>query len=143
MTSPLQFKFLLDHVEAAARRTGSILYHDSEDFWDDIVETYDRREEKANYWMFCTRWMRENLVDTMNLGSPRALVGILATLRPNEANHPTGGDTPGPETKRRTIARLLPIMMREMTARVSNASESRHGPDYDDVPSYHSEDHSW
>ena len=143
MTSPLQFKFLLDHVEAAARRTDSILYHDSASFWDDIVGTYDRREEKSAYWVFCTRWMRETLVNTMNLGSPRALQAILATLRPNEADHPTGADNPGARAKRRIVARLLPILMREMMARVSNASEERHGPEYDDVPTFHPEDHSW
>ena len=143
MTSPLQFKVLLDHVEAAARRIDAILYPDSSSLWDDIVQTFERREEKSNYWIFCTRWMRETLVNTMNLGSPRALVAILATLRPNEATLPTGADMPGAVTKRRTIAHLVPILMREMTARVSNASATRNGPDFEDVPTFHPEDHSW
>lgn len=143
MTSPLQFKFLLDHVETAARRVDPVLYHDSETFWDDILESWDRREEKGHYWTFCARWMRDRMVGTMQLGSPRALMGILAALRPNAFDPPTGYDQPGEGTKRRTIARLLPIMMREMAVRVNNACIQRHGPAYEEVESMHPEDHSW
>ena len=138
MNTPLHFRFLIDHVETVARETPSVLYSDSRTFWDDLLETCDQRNEKKNYWLFCTRWIREALLDVMRGGSASALCGVLKVLKPD-------ADVLEPETlagKRRTIAHLLPILMIETLSRVETATENRYGESYEDAPpSYHPGDH--
>lgn len=134
MNSPLHFRFLIDYVESAARKTPSLLYSDSRTFWDDLLETCNRREEKRNYWIFCSRWVREALTEIMNTGSARALHGILQVLKPEA----TVLDPTTEASKRRAIAHLLPILLRETLSRVHTASEERFGDQFEDAPpSYH------
>jgi len=128
MTTPAHFRFLLDSVEYHARRTDAILFDESRSWWEDIVEAWDRREEKRSYWLFCSRWLREDLLRTMRRGSARALLGILAILRPELVPEPGCRHQPSPMLRRRIEAHLLPIMLREVLARVRAASADRLGP---------------
>lgn len=143
MNTPAHFRFLLDSVEFTARRTDAIVSEDSQHFWDDIVDSFERREEKPNYWIFCTRWLREEILKVMHRGSPRALLGILSVLRPHDVPAPNGHSKPSAEMKRRVISMLLPILMTELMVRVRNAAEDRLGPYSQDAEVYHPEDHSW
>ena len=136
MNTPAHFRFLLDSVEFTARRTESVLFDDSHHFWDDIIDAWDRRDEKHNYWIFCTRWLREELLKVMHRGSPRALLGILSILRPDEVPPPSNAGEPSPTMKRRIVALLLPILMTELVVRVRNAAAERLGP-YADEYSVH------
>lgn len=142
MNTPAHFRFLLDSVEFTARRTDSVLYDDSQHFWDDIIESWDRRDEKPNYWLFCTRWLREEVLKVMHRGSPRALLGILSVLRPNDVPAPSGAGTPSAVMKRRIVSMLLPILMTELVVRVRNASAERLGPYATDSEVFHPEDFS-
>jgi hypothetical protein len=141
MNTPAHFRFLLDSVEFTARRTDSVLYDDSQHFWDDIIDSWDRHEEKPAYWIFCTRWLREEVLKVMHRGSPRALLGILSVLRPQDVPPPNGTHTPSPAMKRRIIAMLLPILMTELVVRVRNAAAERLGPYSAESEVYHPEDH--
>ena len=138
MNTPEHFRFLIDHVETAARETPAVLFGDCETFWDDLLETCDQRDEKRNYWIFCTRWIREALLNVMQSGSARALNSVLHVLKPNTT-------VLLPETqagKRRTISHLLPILLIETLNRVETATEHRYGENYEDAPpSYHQGDH--
>jgi hypothetical protein len=142
MNTPAHFRFLLDSVEFTARRTDSVLYDDSHHFWDDIVESWDRRSEKRTYWLFCTRWLRDEVLKVMHRGSPRALLGILSVLRPNDVPPPSNTHQPSAAMKRRIVSMLLPILMTELVVRVRNASAERLGPYRAGAPAYHPEDHS-
>ena len=62
MNSPAHFRFLLDSVQSQARSTPSVLHEENEHFWEDIVDSFESRHEKPNYWIFCTRWLREDLL---------------------------------------------------------------------------------
>lgn len=141
MNTPAHFRFLLDSVEFTARRTNAVLHDDSEHFWDDIIDCFDRREEKYNYWLFATRWLREELLKVMHRGSPRALLGILSVLRPNDVPPPSNSSRPSAAMKRRIVALLLPILMTELVVRVRNAAQERLGPYREDAGVYHPEDH--
>lgn len=141
MNTPAHFRFLLDSVEFTARRTGSVLHDDSQHFWDDIIESFDRRDEKSNYWIFCTRWLREELLKVMHRGSPRALLGILSVLRPADVPNPDHKGQPSAAMKRRIVAMLLPIMMSELVIRVRTAAVARLGPYSPSAEIYHPEDH--
>jgi hypothetical protein len=134
MNTPLHFRFLIDHVETAAREVPSLLYSESLTFWDDLLETCDHRDDNRSYWIFCTRWIRESLLEVMQSGTARALRGVLGVLKPGveviDAESAAG--------KRRTIAHLLPILMIETLSRVEIATEHRFGERYEDAPpSYH------
>lgn len=142
MNTPAHFRFLLDSVEFTARRTEAILHEESEHFWEDIVDAYERREEKKNYWLFCTRWLREELLKVMHRGSPRALLGILSILRPHDVPAPQHTGEPSPEMKRRIISMLLPILLTELVVRVNNAAQERLGPYSANADAYHPKDHS-
>ncbi len=143
MNTPAHFRFILESVEFTARRTEPILYGESAHFWDDIVDTWDRREEKPNYWLFCTRWLREELLKVMHRGSPRALLAILSILRPDLMAEPNAVHKPSAALKRRIVAMLLPTMMEELIARVRKASAERLGPFSDENAACHPEDLSW
>ena len=141
MNIPAHFKFLLDSVEVTARRTDAVLHHDSHHLWDDIIDSFEDREEKPNYWIFCTRWMREEMLKVMHRGSPRALLGILSVLRPKDIPAPNHEGEPSAAMKRRVAAMLLPVLMTELVVRVRNAAMERLGP-YSTAPEiYHPEDH--
>ncbi|MCH2064555.1 MAG: hypothetical protein MK194_12590 [Roseibacillus sp.] len=141
MNIPAHFKFLLDSVEVTARRTDAVLHHDSHHLWDDIIDSFEDREEKPNYWIFCTRWMREEMLKVMHRGSPRALLGILSVLRPKDIPAPNHEGEPSAAMKRRVAAMLLPVLMTELVVRVRNAAIERLGP-YSTAPEiYHPEDH--
>ena len=114
MNIPAHFKFLLDSVEVTARRTDAVLHHDSHHLWDDIIDSFEDREEKPNYWIFCTRWMREEMLKVMHRGSPRALLGILSVLRPKDIPAPNHEGEPSAAMKRRVAAMLLPVLMTEL-----------------------------
>ncbi len=143
MNTPAHFRFLLDSVEFTARRTDAVLHDDSRHFWDDIVDSWERREEKPNYWIFCTRWLREELLKVMHRGSPRALLGILSILRPKDVPAPSASTRPSAAMKRRIVSLLLPILMTELAVRVRGAAQERLGPYSADAEIYHPEDHSW
>jgi hypothetical protein len=139
MNSPQHFRFLNEHVEEAARRTPAVLYSESRHFWDDILEACDRQEERHAYWLFASRWVREALIDVMNLGSVRALRSILQTLRPEL-------DADGPQIsnmkKRVLVAHLLPILMQDSIAKIHVAAGLRYGGVFQDAPpSFHPEDY--
>lgn len=140
MNTPAHFRFLLDSVEFTARRTKAILHEDSRHFWDDIIEAYDRRDEKPNYWLFASRWLREELLKVMHRGSPRALLGILSVLRPGDMAGPDHSGSPTNLEKSRIVALLLPVLMAELGTRVRNASKERLGPYSPDEEVYHPED---
>ena len=141
MNIPAHFKFLLDSVEVTARRTDAVLHHDSHHLWDDIIDSFEDREEKPNYWIFCTRWMREEMLKVMHRGSPRALLGILSVLRPKDISAPNHEGEPSAAMNRRVAAMLLPVLMAELVVRVRNAAIERLGP-YSTAPEiYHPEDH--
>ncbi|MEC9055727.1 MAG: hypothetical protein VX633_10505 [Verrucomicrobiota bacterium] len=124
-----------------ARRTDAVLHHDSHHLWDDIIDSFEDREEKSNYWIFCTRWMREEMLKVMHRGSPRALLGILSVLRPKDIPAPNHEGEPSAAMKRRVAAMLLPVLMAELVVRVRNAAMERLGP-YSTAPEiYHPEDH--
>ena len=141
MNTPAHFRFLLDSVEFTARRTNPVMHEHSEHFWDDIVEAFDHREEKSNYWVFSTRWLREELLKVMHRGSPRALLGILAILRPSAVPMPNHNGEPSTAMKRRIVAMLLPILMTELVVRVRSAAVDRLGPYSPTAEVYHPEDH--
>ena len=141
MNTPAHFRFLLDSVEFTARRTDAILHDESLNFWDDIVDSFETRHEKSNYWIFCTRWLREELLKVMHRGSPRALLGILAVLRPDKVPTPNHSGEPSATMKRRIVAMLLPVLMTELVIRVRTAAAARLGPYSPDVEMYHPEDH--
>ncbi len=141
MNIPAHFKFLLDSVEVTARRTDPVLHHDSRHLWDDIVDSFEDRHEKSNYWIFCTRWMREEVLKVMHRGSPRALMGILSVLRPKDVSAPDHSGEPSAGVKRRLVAMLLPILMAELVVRVRNAAIERLGPYRTEAEIYHPEDH--
>jgi hypothetical protein len=141
MNTPAHFRFLLDSVEFTARRTNAVMHDNSEHFWDDIVEAFDHREEKSNYWVFSTRWLREELLKVMRRGSPRALLGILAVLRPSAVPMPNHNGEPSVAMKRRIVAMLLPILMTELVVRVHTAAVDRLGPYSPTAEVYHPEDH--
>ena len=141
MNTPAHFRFLLDSVEFTARRTNAVLHDDSQHFWDDIIDAYERRDEKYNYWLFATRWLREELLKVMHRGSPRALLGILSVLRPKDVPPPTNSSRPSAAMKRRIVALLLPILMTELVVRVRNAAQERLGPYREGAEVYHPEDH--
>lgn len=141
MNTPAHFRFLLDSVEFTARRTKPVLHDESQHFWDDIIDAYDSRHEKSNYWIFCTRWLREELLKVMHRGSPRALLGILSVLRPKDIPSPTHTGEPSAAMKRRVVAMLLPILMTELAVRVHTAAQERLGPYSADISVYHPEDH--
>jgi hypothetical protein len=130
MNTPLHFRFLIDHVESAASNTPSLLFSDSQTFWDDLLQTCDRRTEKSNYWIFCTRWVRESLLEVMESGTARALQGVLHVLKPEAIIV----DPESAAGKRRTIAHLLPILMIETLKRIETASAHRFGESYEDAP---------
>ena len=136
MNTPAHFRFLLDSVEFTARRTESVLFDESANFWEDIVDCWDRRHEKHNYWIFCTRWLREELLKVMHRGSPRALLAILSVLRPDDVPPPSGEGAPSPAMKRRIVALLLPILLTELVVRVRNAAVERLGPYTDEYTVY-------
>ena len=128
MNTPAHFRFLLDSVEFTARRTKPVLFDDSAYMWDDIIEAWERRDEKHNYWLFGTRWLREEILKVMHRGSPRALLGILSILRPADVPPPSNLGEPSPQMKRRIVSLLLPILMTELVVRVRNAAMERLGP---------------
>lgn len=138
MTTPLHFRFLIDHVESSARCTPAVLFSESVNFWDDLLVACERRGEKPNYWIFCTRWVREALLEVMQGGSARALDGILRVLKP-------GATVLEPESeagKRRTIAHLLPLLLAETLLRIEQSAVGRSGDPFEDAPrSYHQEDY--
>jgi hypothetical protein len=141
MNTPAHFRFLLDSVEFTARRTDAVLYDESHHFWDDIIDTWERRDEKANYWLFCTRWLREEVLKVMQRGSPRALLGILSVLRPHDVPPPSASHQPSAAMKRRIVSMLLPILMAELVVRVRNAAADRLGPYSAKAAVFHPEDH--
>ena len=141
MNIPAHFKFLLDSVEVTARRTEAVLHHDSSHIWDDILDCFEDRHERPNYWIFCTRWMREEMLKVMHRGSPRALLGILSVLRPNDIPAPSHEGEPSAAMKRRVAAMLLPVLMAELVVRVRNAAVERLGPYSTEPEVYHPEDH--
>ena len=141
MNIPAHFKFLLDSVEVTARRTDAVLHHDSHNLWDDIIDSFEDRDEKPNYWIFCTRWMREEMLKVMHRGSPRALLGILSVLRPKDIPAPNHEGDPSAAMKRRVAAMLLPVLMTELVVRVRNAAMERLGPYSIEPEIYHPEDH--
>lgn len=143
MNTPAHFRFLLDSVEFTARRTEPILSEDSRHLWDDVVDAWERRDEKPNYWIFCTRWLREELLKVMHRGSPRALQGILSILQPGKVAPPNPAYNPSAAIKRRIVATLLPILMTELVVRVRNTAQERLGPYRADSEVCHPEDHSW
>ncbi len=127
MKPPTHFRFLLDSVEFKARRTDAILYRDNRTFWEDIVDSWERREEKRSYWLFCVRWMREELEASLRRSSRSALVGILAILSPEDVPPATTGKKQSPALRRRLAASLLPVMVRESVVRVRKAALERFG----------------
>ena len=134
MNSSAQFRFLLDYVEDVARRTPSVLYGESKHFWDDILEACSERDEKYNYWIFCTRWIRETLMEVMDRGTPRALQSIMNALGPSRVTN----EDLAAMSKRQTMAQLLPILMVETLTKVNAAAALRSGPKFEDAPpSYH------
>ena len=142
MNAPNHYRFLLDYVEDKAHSTPSIMFSDAESFWDDLLEAWDRREEKHSYWLFGTRWLRERLIEVMNQGTPRALAAILAALNPHKLYDSAWEHFPeATRTKRRLIACLLPILMSEMVHRVRSRSSLRFGEEFADDPHLHPEDH--
>ncbi len=141
MNSPAHFRFLLDSVHLTARRTGAVLHEDSRHFWDDVVDSFESRHEKPNYWIFCTRWMREELLKVMRRGSPRALQALLSVLRPDDVPAPSHSGEPSGTMHRRLVAMLLPILMTELVVRVRNDAVERLGPYSPEPTIYHSEDH--
>ena len=141
MNIPAHFKFLLDSVEFTARRTDPVLHHDSRHLWDDIVDSFEDRHEKSNYWIFCTRWMREETHKVMHRGSPRALLGILSILRPKDVPTPNHSGEPSAAMKRRVVAMLLPVLMAELVVRIHNEAVERLGPYSTEAEIYHPEDH--
>ncbi|HJM65523.1 MAG: hypothetical protein CMN05_07985 [Roseibacillus sp.] len=141
MNIPAHFKFLLDSVEFTARRTDPVLHHDSRHLWDDIVDSFEDRHEKSNYWIFCTRWMREETLKVMHRGSPRALLGILSILRPKDVPTPNHSGEPSAAMKRRVVAMLLPVLMAELVVRIHNEAVERLGPYSTEAEIYHPEDH--
>lgn len=141
MNIPAHFKFLLDSVEFPARRTDPVLHHDSRHLWDDIVDSFEDRHEKSNYWIFCTRWMREETLKVMHRGSPRALLGILSILRPKDVPTPNHSGEPSAAMKRRVVAMLLPVLMAELVVRIHNEAVERLGPYSTEAEIYHPEDH--
>ena len=141
MNIPAHFKFLLDSVEVTARQTDAVLHHDNLHMWDDIMDSFEERHERPNYWIFCTRWMREELLKVMHRGSPRALLAILSVLRPKDAPAPNHKGTPSTAMRRRVVAMLLPVMMAELAVRARNATTERLGPYSAEPEVYHPEDH--
>ncbi|MFP6898383.1 MAG: hypothetical protein VCA38_17410 [Roseibacillus sp.] len=141
MNTPAHFRFLLDSVEFTARRTDAVLHDESQHFWDDIIDSFERRDEKPNYWIFSTRWLREEVIKVMHRGSPRALLGILSVLRPSAVPAPNHSGQPSAAMKRHIVAMLLPILMAELAVRVRNAAQERLGPYRADAVIYHPEDH--
>ena len=141
MNIPAHFKFLLDSVEFTARRTDPVLHHDSRHLWDDIVDSFEDRHEKSNYWIFCTRWMREETLKVMHRGSSRALLGILSILRPKDVPTPNHSGEPSAAMKRRVVAMLLPVLMAELVVRIHNEAVERLGPYSTEAEIYHPEDH--
>ena len=141
MNIPGHFKFLLDTVEENAHQTEPILYSASSSLWDDIVDSFEDRENNATYWLFCTRWMREQLLTVMHGGSPRALLAILSVLCPDEIPPPSHDGEPSKVMERRISSLLLPILMLEIVTRVRNAASERLGPYYSSIEAFHPEDH--
>ena len=141
MNIPGHFKFLLDSVENAALQTEAILHSESESLWDDIVESFEERHHKSNYWLFCTRWLREQLLTVMAGGSPRALLAILSVLCPEQVPAPNHAGEPSKAMERRIASVLLPILMLEIVVRVRNSAAERLGPYSPAVEAYHPEDH--
>jgi hypothetical protein len=141
MTTPKHYRFLLDFVEEKATSTPAIMFGDTESFWDDLLEAYDRRKEKHSFWLFGTRWMREHLIEVMNQGTPRALAAILAALNPHQLYNASWQEVKeDDQTKRRIIAFLLPILMSEMVHRVGRRSKIHYGEGFVDDTSMHPED---
>ena len=142
MNPPRHYRFLLDHVEEEAKKTPSILFHDSDTFWDDLLEAWDRKDEKRSYWLFGTRWIREQLINISSQGPPRALAAILLALHPQSLYSSSWPrDEVGEDDKRRLVATLLPALMGEMVQRVRNRSQLRYGDHFADSPHLHPEDH--
>ena len=142
MNAPRHYRFLIDYVEEQAKNTYSILFRDTETFWDDLLEAWDRKDERPSYWLFGTRWMRERLIDITSQGSPRALVAILLALQPQALYSASWSrDQVEESDKRRLVATLLPILMREVVQRVRNRSELRFGDSFVDDVNLHPEDH--
>ncbi len=141
MNSPAHFKFLLDSVNAKALRTNSVLHEENEHIWEDIIDSFESRHEKPNYWIFCTRWIREELLKAMRQGSPRALQALVCVLRPEDVPAPSHSGEPSGSMHRRIVAMLLPILMAELVVRVRNAAVERLGPFSPEPSIYHSEDH--
>lgn len=141
MNTPAHFRFLLDSLEFTARRTDAVLHDESQHFWDDIIDSFDHRDQKPNYWLFCTRWIREELLKVMHRGSPRALLGMLAVLRPLDVPAPSHEGEPSAAMKGRIVAMLLPTLMTELVVRVRNAAQERLGPYSPDLEIFHPEDH--
>ena len=134
MNAPAHFRFLLDYVEDVARRTPAVLFTDSLHFWGDILMSCSCRDEKHNYWIFCTRWIRETVLEVMDRGTPRALRGILNALHPTIISDGELAEL----SKRMTMAHLLPILMVETLAKVDVAASMRFGPSCEDTPTtYH------
>ena len=141
MNSPAHFRFLLDSVQSQARSTPSVLHEENEHFWEDIVDSFESRHEKPNYWIFCTRWLREDLLRVMHSGSPRALQALLSVLRPDDVPAPSHSGEPSDQMNRRLIAMLLPLLMTELAVRVRNEATDRLGPYSPESTIYQSEDH--
>ena len=141
MNIPGNFKFLLDSVEETARQTEPILHSASDSLWDDIVDSFEDRENNTTHWLFCTRWMREQLLAVMTGGSPRALLAILAVLCPDEVPPPTHDGEPSEAMERRISSLLLPILMLEIATRGRNAAAERLGPYCSTVAAFQPEDH--
>ena len=141
MNIPGHFKFLLDSVENAALQTEAILHSESENLWDDIVESFEERHHKSNYWLFCTRRLREQLLTVMAGGSPRALLAILSVLCPEQVPAPNHAGEPSKAMERRIASVLLPILMLEIVVRVRNSAAERLGPYSPAVEAYPSEAH--
>ncbi|HCQ38933.1 MAG TPA: hypothetical protein DIV39_07235 [Verrucomicrobiales bacterium] len=141
MNIPGHFKFLLDSVEETARNTEPILHIESSSLWDDIVDSFEDRYNMASYWLFSTRWMREQLLTVMQSGSPRALLAILSVLCPDETPPPSLHGEPSKTMERRIASILLPVLMLEIVTRVRNAASERLGPYCPTVEAFHPEDH--
>lgn len=132
MNAARNFRYIIESVEFAARRSDAILYESSQNLWDDIIEAYDRREYNRNFWTFAIRWIREQLIREMQNGRLRSLKNILAILKPESENLKIQSKN-HQQIKRVLIANLLPIFMTEITVRVRNQAEDRLSPyDYDE-----------
>lgn len=140
MNSPSRFRLILDAVEARARGTDALLYKNSRDFWEDIAKAWKHREENKNFWMFCVRWMRGELVRSMERSSARELFDILAALKPEDLLSSGLAYGSCEELKRRIVAHLLPIMVLEVVIRIRNAATDHVRKSHRKFPSRQSRD---